>query len=382
MNDFTLRRPGRALAALVAALALAVAGCGGSGSTGGGSDSGSSGSGGDSEKTLRFAYFAGERTSFGQLWSWWMDEVEKRTDGRIRFERFWDASLLKGPEMADGLRDGRVDVAQIVPPMYPGKFPLTSVTELPFVSENVPAGAQAIAEILREDDAFQEEWHKQGLVPLAWNIASPGALGTKEPVRTAEDLKGRKLRGIDRSSKVLGAMGANLVNLDVNEIYGAMERDLVNGFFGIPFAFVGPLKFPEVAKNYTDVGMGITTANAIAMSENGWKSLSPEVQQVMEEVSAEVPAKLAEFDGIAEDASCEAIRAEGATLSKLPAAETEKLRAAGEEKVREEWLDEVGGSVDGPAVYDEWVETTRAAERDFPDYRIGIERCMSGGGGT
>lgn len=386
MNDFTLRRPGRALAALVAVLALLAAGCGGSGSTdGGGSGSGStsgSGSGGDSEKTLRFAYFAGERTSFGQLWSWWMDEVEARTDGRIRFERFWDASLLKGPEMADGLRDGRVDVAQIVPPMYPGKFPLTSVTELPFVSENVPAGAQAIAEILRENRDFQAEWQQQGLVPLAWNIASPGALGTKEPIRSADDLDGKKLRGIDRSSKVLGAAGANLVNLDVNEIYGGMERGLINGFFGIPFAFVGPLKFPEVAKNYTDVGMGITTANAIAMSEQGWESLSPEVQRVMAEVSAEVPAKLAEYDGIAEDATCEAIRAEDATLSKLPEAETEKLRAAGEEQVREEWLDEVSGSVDGQSVYDTWVETTRTAEGDFPDYRIGIERCMSGGDGT
>lgn len=382
MKDFTLRRPGRALAALIAVLALVAAGCGGSGSTDGGSDSGSGSSGGDSEKTLRFAYFAGERTSFGQLWTWWMDEVERRTDGAVRFERYWDASLLTGPEMADGLRDGRVDVAQIVPPMYPGKFPLTSVTELPFVSENVPAGAQAIAQILRENRDFQEEWHGQGLVPLAWNIASPGALGTKEPIRTAADLDGRKIRGIDRSSKVLGEVGANLVNLDVNEIYGGMERGLINGFFGIPFAFVGPLKFPEVAKNYTDIGMGITTANAIAMSEDGWASLSPEVQRVMEEVSAEVPAKLAEFDGIAEDASCEAIRAEDATLSKLPEAETEKLRAAGEEKVREEWLDEVSGSVDGPTVYDEWVSTTRAAERDFPDYRIGLERCMEGGAGT
>lgn len=382
MKDIRLRRPGRALAALVAALALGVAGCGGSGSTDSGSDSGSSSSGGDSEKTLRFAYFAGERTSFGQLWTWWMDEVERRTDGRIRFERFWDASLLKGPEMADGLRDGRVDVAQIVPPMYPGKFPLTSVTELPFVSDNVPAGAQAIAEILRENRDFQAEWERQGLVPLAWNIASPGALGTTEPIRSAADLEGRKLRGIDRSSKVLGEAGASLVNLDVNEIYGGMERGLINGFFGIPMAFVGPLKFPEVAKNYTDVGMGITTANAIAMSDQGWSSLAPEVQRAMEEVSAEVPAKLAEFDGIAEDASCELIRAEGATLSKLPAAETEKLRAAGEEKIREEWMDEVSGSVDGPTVYDEWVETTRGAEADFPDYRIGLERCMSGDGGT
>ena len=377
MTCSTLDRPRRTLALVLATigLALAAVGCGGTGE----SESGGSASGDSSPKTLRFAYFAGEKTSFGQLWTYWMDEVEKRSNGSIKFDRFWDASLLKAPEMADGLRDGRVDVAQITPPFYPGKFPVTSVTELPFVSDNVPAGATAISE-MAATGPVADEWKKNGLKPLAWNIAAPGALGTKQPLPNVAALEGRKLRGNDRSSQVLGMVGANLVNLDLAEIYGAMERDLINGFFGIPFAFVGPLKFVEVAKNYTDVGMGITTANALTMSEQGWAELSKEQQDIMVEVSKEIPAKLAETDGAAEDASCEALKAGGAKLTAFPEPEVEKLRAAGEEKLRADWAKDVSSAgVDADAVYEEWKQKTEAAEGDFQDYTLGLERCAKGG---
>ena len=369
------RRRGRAVASVLAVLALAVplGACGGSGSSG--SASGGSGSGDGPKKTLRFAYFAGEKTSFGQLWTYWMDEVEKRTGGTIKFERFWDASLLKGPQMIEGLRDGRVDIAQVTPPFYPGKFPLTSVTELPFVSSNVPAGAQAISKIAAESEPVVQEWKKQGLKPLAWDIAAPGALGTKKPLTGVAGLKGLKIRGIDRSSQVLGAAGANLINLDLSEIYGAMQRGLIQGFFGIPFAFVGPLKFQEVAKNYADVGMGITTANALSMSEQGWSKLSKEQQDVMTAVSREIPAKLAETDGAAEDASCQALQQAGAKLTKFPPAEVAKLRAAGEQKVRSGWAKDVPSGVDANAFYGQWKSGTQAAEAQFPDYTIGLDRC-------
>jgi TRAP-type transport system periplasmic protein len=307
-----------------------------------------------------------------------MDEVEKRSKGSIKFERFWDASLLKAPEMADGLRDGRVDVAQVTPPFYPGKFPVTSVTELPFVSNNVPAGAQAISEMAAAGPVA-DEWKQNGLKPLAWNIAAPGALGTEKPLPDVAALKGRKLRGNDRSSQVLGMVGADLVNLDLNEIYGSMERGLINGFFGIPFAFVGPLKFVEVAKNYTDIGMGITTANALTMSEQGWSKLSKEQQDIMIEVSKEIPAKLAETDGAAEDASCQALKDGGAKLSAFSEAEVEKLRAAGEANLREEWSSDVSkAGVDAEAVYEEWKSKAAAAESQYSDYTLGLKRCAEG----
>jgi TRAP-type C4-dicarboxylate transport system substrate-binding protein len=366
------RRVGAVAVCAVAAAGLLV-GCGDSddaGSSAGGSASS------ESRHQLTFAYFLGEKTTFGQLWTWWMDEIEKRSNGTITFpRRFWDGTLLKGDQMLDGIRDGRADVAQITPPMYPGKFPLTSVTELPFASNNVPAGAAAIGRLAEENEALRKEWRQHGLVPLAWNIAAPNALGTKKEIRTMADLKGTKLRGIDRSSKVLKLAGANLFNLGPSDIYGAMERGLINGYFGIPFAFTGALKLPEVAKYHTDIGMGITTANAVVMSERTWEKLSKAQQDVIREVSAEIPAKLAEFDAVAEDASCEAVKQAGAKMSALPPAEVEKLRAIGERKLVDEWVKEVGPGAE--EFRQAWLDAVKAEERNYADYELGMTRCRN-----
>ena len=71
-----------AAAAVVAATSMVAAGCG--------SGAGSASAGGD--RTLTFSYMAGEQTPIGELWDWWMDEVEQRTDGEITFDPYWDAT--------------------------------------------------------------------------------------------------------------------------------------------------------------------------------------------------------------------------------------------------------------------------------------------------
>ncbi len=370
------RRGARALAAATVAAALAVAGCGGSGSTSSGSgDGGGSAAAETQDRKLTFSYMAGENTPIGQLWTWWMDEIEDRSRGSIRFDRFWDGTLLGSTETIEGLGDGRADVAQVLPSVYPGRFPLTSAGELPFMSSNAPAVARAFTN-LSEEGPLRDEWTRQKLVPLAFSIGASSAMGTKFPVRAAEDLRGKRLRATDRGSKVLQSVGANLINIELAEIYGSMERGLVDGFYGIPFSFVGPLKFGEVSRQFTDTGIGVSTVNGLAMSESGWGKLSEEQQAIVQEVSAEAPAKVAEFDGQFEDETCRTLRAEGVELFVLPEGEVEKLRTGGQQRVIDEWKKEGGSGAE--AFFDTYsAELERGAE-EFGDYQTGVARCAAG----
>lgn len=377
LREPSRRRGARVLTAAILAAALAIAGCGGSGSTSGGGDDGGSGSGAD--QRLTFSYMAGEQTPIGQLWTWWMDEIERRSGGSVTFDRFWDGTLLKSTETIDGLADGRADVAQVLPSVYPGRFPLTSAGELPFMSSNAPAVARAFT-TLSEDGPLREEWTSQKLVPLAFSIGASSAMGTKFPVRTAEDLRGKRLRATDRGSKVLQSVGANLINIELAEIYGSMERGLVDGFYGIPFSFIGPMKFGEVSKQFTDTGIGVSTVNGLAMSQSGWDKLSDEQRRIVEEVSAEAPAKVAEFDQQFEEQTCRALREEGVDLYVLPDADVEKLRSGGQQKVVDEWKDEASGK-GAPAdqFLDEYEAELRRGAEEFPDYQTGVARCAGGG---
>lgn len=363
-------RPRRLLTVVPAVLAVALLGaCGGS-------SNGESSSGGDEAVELRFSYMAGENTSIGQLWTWWLDEVEKRSDGSITFERFWDATLLKSTDTIEGLRDGRADVAQVLPTVYAGRFPLSSVGELPFTSSNAPAVADALRELSSSDTPLREEWTSQGVVPLAWSVGASSALATEEPIRTAADLKGKRIRANDRGGKVLGAVGANLINIELADIYGSMERGLIDGIYGIPFSFAGPLKYPEVADHFTDLGIGVSTVNGLAMSQQTWDRLSPEQQRVIEEVNAEAPAKVGEFEAQFDQASCEAVKEADDELFVLPEAESGKIERAGKDAVVDEWKEAVEKAGAAPdEFYESYLSKVAAAEKTYSDFQTGVQRC-------
>lgn len=367
------RRFGRLAVAAVAGLTLAA--CGSSdddGSTNAGA------SGDQPDVTLKFSYFTSQNNPIGQTWTWWMDEVTKRTDGAVSFDAFWDGTLLKADEVVDGLRDGRADVGQITPSFYSGRFPLTAVAELPFASNNVAAISATMAKLAAEDETFQEEWSSQGVKPLGWSVGGSSGVVSKQSITTAADLKGKKIRGIDRGSKALKHNGANVIAVAPAELYGSMERGLLDAVYGVPFGALTSMKLEEVGKHAVDLGLGAQTASPLAISDKAWATLSPEQQQAIEAVSAEVPAKYAELNAKADADACAVFTAKGVELFALPPAEVEKLRAGGEQKVRDEWAAELRKKdldADGfSARYRELVETAGA---DFPgEDKSGVQRCI------
>ncbi len=360
-------------AASVLALGVGVVACGSDG------DGDNASAGGDSQQTLKFSYMAGENTSIGQLWTWWLDEVEERSGGSIKFDRFWDATLLKATETVEGLKDGRADVSQVLPTVYAGRFPLTSVGELPYESSNAPAVSDTLATLGAEDGSpLRQEWEKQGLIPLSFSIGASSALATKDPIRTAADLRGKRLRAHDRGSRVLQPAGANLVNIELAEIYGSMERGLVKGIYGIPFSFAGPLKFQEVANHFTDLGIGVSTVNALAISKQKWDSLSADQQKVIQEVNSEAPKKIEEIEAQFDDESCKAVKDANRELFVLPEAEAKKIADAGKAAVDAAWKKDIKDT-DADAFLSEYQTKLKEAEAAYPDYQTGIARCISQG---
>ncbi len=369
----------RRVAVVASALALSggLAACGGDDDS---SNSASSSNGGGGEtKTLKFGYHTGEQTPIGQIWAWWMDEIEKRSDGSIKFDRYWDGTLVKGTEMIEALNDGRVDVTQVMPTLFTQQFPVTAVGELPFETSNSPALSETMRELAGADGPVREEWAAQKLIPLGWAIGSSSALSTKDPVRSVADLKGKRIRGNDRQSRVLKAAGANVINMELGEVYGSMQRGLINGVYGVPFGFIGPLKYAEVADHFTDTGMGAASVNALAVSEKLWGDLSDEQKQVIEEVNLEVPAKVGEMDAKFDAISCEVVNEDDKGLFVLPEAEVEKLKQAGHAPVLAEWKKNIADKgVDADAFHSDYQSKIEAAEAKFPDYKTGVASCAEG----
>ncbi len=341
-----------------------------------------SGSGADSDTvTLRFSYFTSENNPIGKTWKAWMEEVTERSNGTIEFEEYWDGTLLPADAVVEGLTDGRADIAQVTPTFYPGKFPLTAVNELPFGSDNVGAISAAMSTLAQDNEDLAEEWSSKGLRPLAWNVGGPSSIASTTEIESAADFKGLKLRGIDRGTEALKGAGANIMALGPDELYSAMDRGLLDAVYGIQFGVIPSLKLQEVSDYVVDASTGASTASALAMSEERWGELSEEHQKILEEVSSTVPQLYVDQNLETEAASCKATTEAGVELSVLPPAEVDKLRAAGEKLVVDEWLAEVNeAGHEGAEFRKEYDAAVKEASAKYPDAELsGVERCLEQG---
>ena len=363
----------RRLAAVVlgTTLVVAAAACG----------SGDDADAADGTVTLRFSYFTSEQNPIAQTWKQWMEEVTERSDGSIEFEQYWDGTLLGADEVVEGLVDGRADIAQVTPTFYPGRFPLTAVNELPFGTNNVGAIASAMSTLVEEDEDLAEEWSSQDLVPLAWNVGGSSAIASNREIATAADFRGLKVRGLDRGSRALDANGANVIALAPTELYGSMDRGLIDAVYGVQFGALPSLKLEEISDYVVDASTGAQTASTLAMGQAAWDSLTDEQRAVIEEVSADAPSMYEAANRAAEEEACTAFAESGTELSVLAGAEVEKLRAAGQDVVVDGWLAEVEeAGHDGAAFRETYDAAVEAAAADFPDGdESGVARCLAKG---
>ena len=73
----------------------------------------------------------------------WVEEVKKRTNGRVEITVFPGASLCKPTQQYDCAKSGIADLAWGVTGWTPGRFPMTSVIELPFLVRTAAVSAES-----------------------------------------------------------------------------------------------------------------------------------------------------------------------------------------------------------------------------------------------
>jgi TRAP-type C4-dicarboxylate transport system substrate-binding protein len=106
-----------------------------------------------------------------------------------------------------------------------------------------------------------------------------------KPVRTLDDLKGMRLRTPSRAqSAQLTALGAVPVDMPVTQIYGALERGVIEGTM-IPLSAMIDFKLIEVVKYMTvDAPLG-RSPFLVAMQRKRYESLSPDLKKIIDDTT-------------------------------------------------------------------------------------------------
>ncbi len=214
----------------------------------------------------------------------WCKEIEKRTNGRVKFTYYPAGTLVKAAQIYDGIITGRVDVGTSCLLYTRGRFPLMDVINLPFGN---PSGEFATAIINEIYDKFKPKELSDTQIMYLY-AHGPGLIHTRnKPVHRLEDLKGLKIRSPGSVAEMLKALGASPLSMPIPEVYQALQRGVVDGAV-YPIEGNKAWKFAEVVK-YSIVCYPIAYSVGffVAMNKEKWNELPNDIKKIILEVNRE-----------------------------------------------------------------------------------------------
>jgi TRAP-type C4-dicarboxylate transport system substrate-binding protein len=212
-----------------------------------------------------------------EIMDMWMNEIETRTGGRVKFTR----STGENPELiaaADVIRDV---------PANSSRYPLLNLVQVPFVFPNSTVGSRVIAQLYSEFPDLRDELSDVKVVGLGIGalmaIFSSKAWG---PIRTLEDFKDARIRSllpIDGVVEALGGKPRHVGYLEIGRLLATGELDAT--VLGILPSY--NFKLAEGAAPYCTIpGDRSITMHPIRiyMKRDTWNSLPPEIREIIEEI--------------------------------------------------------------------------------------------------
>ena len=236
------------------------------------------------EINLTYAFFAPAGTFPGKQMAHWAEQLTKRTNGKVAVKTFPAGTLLGAREMYDGVSKGVADIGLGSPSYDPGRFPLTSGVSLPMGFTNATVASRTLWELTKE---FRPKEYEDFKV-IAMFTTEPGFIQTKTAVRNAADLNGMKLRAAGTGVPVLKALGAAPIGMPMPEVPQSVQTGVISGTM-TSREVLQDFKLAESLKFVTDYPTVVVTFAAV-MDRKRWEKLPADVQKVIDELAAEMPA--------------------------------------------------------------------------------------------
>ncbi len=213
--------------------------------------------------------------------------IQERSKGRMKIEIYPVNQLFSDKDLPKALPSGAVDMAQVNMAMWAGLVPSLAVQEMPFFYKDRDHFFRAmISPGVRK--VLDKDFENKGVKILFWMDYGYSALIGKKPLRTLEEIKGKRIRVFGEiSSEFLKALGAAPVFLSVGEVYLALQRGTIDGVLTSTCS-VDERKFFEVAKHFTVIKIGeFQNQPAVLVNLKKYQELPPDLQKLVIDASKE-----------------------------------------------------------------------------------------------
>lgn len=284
-----------------------------------------------------------------QVFEPWAQTIEKQTNGQVKVKIFPGGALGKPGQIYSMVEKGIVDIGHDMHDYSPGRFPITSVFELPFMITSAAEGSKAMWQVYEQTPAFKKEY--EGIKLLWLSCHAPGFFNTPmKPIQSLADLKGLKIRTASSFvTEALQLFGATPVTMPATEIYTAVEKGVVDGTV-LPYDGLSAFKLNDLVKHITRTDFYSMTF-WVAMNQKKFDSFPDDVKKV---IDANMGALMSQKSGSVFDADSALAREKclkmGIKEYNFSEAEMKKLKEM-VLPLRDKWATEMTGKgVDGKAI--------------------------------
>lgn len=282
--------------------------------------------------------------------------VSELTDGQLQIKVFPPGSLVPTAQMLDALQAGMIDMMKQYEGYYIGKMP-----EVAFTSA-LPLGFTDTWQFetwfwqLGGVEMVRESYEKYNCYYIAPTIYGQEPIHSTFPIRSVDDLKGKKGRFVGLAGPVMQKLGASVTPLPTAEVYSALEKGVID------FADRGGLAANFDAGLYEVADYIIlpgfhqpTTATCYVANMNAWNQLPSHLQNIVETAAREASAELFQQHLVKGMEALEKFKEKGIEVIHLPEDEVKAIR----QTAMEVWQDYAGKNDQAKKIYQsqkEWME--------------------------
>lgn len=226
----------------------------------------------------------------------WAEQLEEKTNGRLKITFYFSESLVKLKGEWDAVASGTCDMGTPSVSGFPERFPLNRVAGILFVYMDQPQTGYTMVSLYNKYEEFKEE-----MLPcrLLWfNSPAPEDIFTKDrQVKTMEDFKGLKIGTTAAEAiKALSLMGAVPVTIPTTEKYHALETGVLDGVAD-DWNAIYLWKMYEVTKYRTDMVRMKGRGFPVVMNLESYSELPEDIRQILDEHTPLVETTLARANG-------------------------------------------------------------------------------------
>lgn len=283
----------------------------------------------------------------------WAQSISDATDGRVTITIYPASQLGAAGDHYDMARDGIVDISFINPGYQPGRFPIMSAAELPFLFANAKGGVRGLT-----------EWYKQyadeemGDTYFCMAIShDPGTIHSKTPILVPKDVEGKAVRPANATEgRFVSLLGGTSVQVPVGEMREVLARGTAD-MTQSPWESLYIFGAADVVTHHLDMPF-YASINVFTFNKAKLEGMEAQDRQVIEDhCTPEWAETMSSGWADAEAAGRDKIAADSAHTLHKPNAEQLQLWKDAAAPLTEEWRASVSAKGhDADAIYDSLIE--------------------------